>query len=116
LVDILEPIEAKINLIQFNPHDGTQFRRSPIEQVLAFRSVVIRGGRVCTIRDSRGDDELAACGQLGDVARAARGAPKGPLPPPERFLAALAGGGGGGSGCGGGGGAAAGAGGEGIDD
>ncbi|KAI8463563.1 MAG: hypothetical protein J3K34DRAFT_372547 [Monoraphidium minutum] len=94
LVDILEPIEAKINLIHFNPHEGTQFRRSPTEQVLAFRSVVIRGGRVCTIRDSRGDDELAACGQLGDVSKAAR--PARPLPPPERFLGALAGGGGGG--------------------
>ena len=25
----------------------------------------VQGGRVCTIRDSRGDDEMAACGQLG---------------------------------------------------
>jgi hypothetical protein len=24
-----------------------------------------QGGRICTVRDSRGDDEMAACGQLG---------------------------------------------------
>ena len=29
------------------------------------RSILIQSGRVCTIRESRGDDEMAACGQLG---------------------------------------------------
>lgn len=46
---------------------------------------MIQGGRVCTIRDSRGDDQLAACGQLGDVSKALR-----------RPRGALRGGGGGG--------------------
>jgi hypothetical protein len=72
LVEILEPVEAKINLINFNAHEGTPFARTSTEQLLAFRSVVIKGGRVCTIRDSRGDDQLAACGQLGDLGNAAR--------------------------------------------
>lgn len=26
---------------------------------------MIQAGRVCTVRESRGDDEMAACGQLG---------------------------------------------------
>jgi hypothetical protein len=76
---------------QFNPHPGTEFRRTPDDRLLAFRSVVVRGGRVCTIRDSRGDDELAACGQLGDVSKARR-------PRPQQGPAAGGGGGGGGEG------------------
>lgn len=34
-------------------------------QEFACRSQLIEAGRVCTVRDSRGDDEMAACGQLG---------------------------------------------------
>jgi 23S rRNA (adenine2503-C2)-methyltransferase len=75
-VGLLEPIEAKFNLITFNPHEGAPFSRTPVEQLLAFRSVLIRAGRVCTIRDSRGDDQLAACGQLGDVSQAVRRPPR----------------------------------------
>jgi 23S rRNA (adenine2503-C2)-methyltransferase len=78
----------QVNLICFNPFAGTRFRASPMEQVLAFRSVLIQGGRVCTIRDSRGDDEMAACGQLGNPLASAKSAPI--LEPPERFRDALA--------------------------
>jgi 23S rRNA (adenine2503-C2)-methyltransferase len=94
LVALLDPIEAKVNLITFNPFPGTKFGRTPIEQVLAFRSVLIRAGRVCTIRDSRGGDAAAACGQLGDVEGAAA----------ARRSRLAGGGGSGGSGGGGGGG------------
>lgn len=59
-----------------------------MDAVLAFRSVLIQGGRVCTIRDSRGDDEMAACGQLGNPLASAKSAPI--LPVPEGFEAALA--------------------------
>lgn len=72
----------------FNPFGGTRFKPSPIQDVLAFRSVVIQAGRICTIRDSRGDDEMAACGQLGNPLLSAKSAPI--LEPPERFKAALA--------------------------
>lgn len=78
----------QVNLICFNPFAGTRFRSSPMADVLAFRSVLIQGGRVCTIRDSRGDDEMAACGQLGNPLLSAKSAPI--LEPPERFRAALA--------------------------
>ncbi|KAJ9526768.1 hypothetical protein QJQ45_017480 [Haematococcus lacustris] len=65
LVELLAGINAKVNLICFNPHSGTLFLPSLPEAVAAFRSVLIQAGRVCTIRSSRGDDEMAACGQLG---------------------------------------------------
>lgn len=72
----------------FNPFLGTRFRASTIEQVLAFRSVLIQAGRICTIRDSRGDDEMAACGQLGNPALSSKSAPV--LQPPPQFEHVLA--------------------------
>jgi len=33
-------------------------------------SLCLQARRVCTIRDSRGDDEMAACGQLGSLEEA----------------------------------------------
>ena len=75
-----------------------------------FRRTLVQAGYVCTVRASKGDDTMAACGQLGDLAAASRPAPM--LQPPERLRAALLGGGGAASGregpkgdcgCGGGG-------------
>lgn len=83
LLKLLEGIEAKVNLIVFNPHEGTRFKPSHMPDVMAFRSILIRGGRVCTLRDSRGDDEMAACGQLGDPGTTAKPAPI--LEPPSRL-------------------------------
>ena len=67
LLELLSGIEAKVNLIAFNAHVGTPFKPSTGPAMLAFRSQLIAGGRVCTVRESRGDDEMAACGQLGDL-------------------------------------------------
>ena len=61
--------------------------RSCAPQIQAFRSVLIQAGYVCTVRDSRGDDEMAACGQLGDVGGLGARAPV--LRVPERFQGAL---------------------------
>eukprot|EP00892_Ulva_mutabilis_P001504 jgi/Ulvmu1/11354/UM075_0014.1 len=66
LLGLLEGIEAKINLIVFNPHEGTVYQASDTHTVEDFRHTLIQGGRVCTIRDSRGSSEMAACGQLGN--------------------------------------------------
>ena len=65
LLHVLRNVKCKINLIVFNPHDGTEYAASADSSVAAFRDVLIRGGRVVTVRASRGDDEAAACGQLG---------------------------------------------------
>lgn len=90
LLTLLEPVNAKVNLIQFNPYAGTRFQPSSLDTMLAFRSILVAAGRVCTIRASRGDDQMAACGQLGDpVGPDVKGAPL--LPVPERFQSALLG-------------------------
>ncbi|KAG2489539.1 hypothetical protein HYH03_011990 [Edaphochlamys debaryana] len=83
LASMLSRVNCKVNLICFNPHAGTRFRPSTDEAICAFRSVLIQSGLVCTIRDSRGDDEMAACGQLGAVGLPFRPSPI--LEPPERF-------------------------------
>jgi 23S rRNA (adenine2503-C2)-methyltransferase len=68
LLDLVQGVECKINLIVFNPHEGTVYEASDDDTVNEFRSILIQGGRVCTIRDSRGSSEMAACGQLGNAA------------------------------------------------
>lgn len=66
LIQLLRNVRCKINLIVFNPHEGTPFEASTPEAVYAFRDVLIKGGHVATVRSSRGDDKMAACGQLGN--------------------------------------------------
>lgn len=66
LLALLEGVRCKINLIVFNSHEGTKYRESSQKSVDAFRDILIRGGRVVTVRASRGDSTMAACGQLGE--------------------------------------------------
>ena len=70
LLSLLKGVKCKINLIVFNPHEGTEYRASTQEAVVAFRDILIKGGRVATVRCSRGEDSMAACGQLGEGKRA----------------------------------------------
>ncbi len=65
LVTLLEKIECKVNLIVFNSFDGSPFLPSEMPDVRNFRNHLVGNKLVCTIRCSRGDDEMAACGQLG---------------------------------------------------
>ncbi len=69
------------------PYTGHAFLVAP-SQVRAFRGVMLEAGRVCTVRVSKGDDEMAACGQLGDVSLAKRPVPVSPPPPAIRDLLA----------------------------
>ncbi len=69
LLALLDGVAAKVNLLNFNPHAAAVFGRSGRGD--AFRRALLDGGRVCTVRASRGgDDAMAACGQLGDPAAA----------------------------------------------
>lgn len=45
--------------------EGSEFRCSDQTTIQAFRRRLADGGAMCTIRQSRGDEEMAACGQLG---------------------------------------------------
>jgi 23S rRNA (adenine2503-C2)-methyltransferase len=61
-------LQAKFNLIPFNPFEASGLKRSPQAQVQAFAKILLDAGIVTTVRKTRGDDIDAACGQLaGDV-------------------------------------------------
>ena len=53
-----------MNLIPFNPFQGSQYHTSPKSQVLAFQQLLNDAGIKTWIRRTRGDDIDAACGQL----------------------------------------------------
>jgi 23S rRNA (adenine2503-C2)-methyltransferase len=64
LVRMLAPLKSKVNLILFNPFVGAPFQPSPRAQVDAFQAILHQGNLTATIRESRGQDIAAACGQL----------------------------------------------------
>jgi len=64
LVKLLAPMKAKVNLIFYNPLEGSPLRTSPRAAVEAFQAVLRNGNLTATIRESRGLDIAAACGQL----------------------------------------------------
>lgn len=64
LVKLLSGIKAKVNLIYFNPYPGTEYQRPTKGDMIAFQEYLTNHGLLCTIRDSKGIDISAACGQL----------------------------------------------------
>ena len=64
LVKLLAPMRAKVNLIFYNPFEGSPLRTSPRAAVEAFQAILKNGNLTATIRESRGLDIAAACGQL----------------------------------------------------
>ncbi|WP_420904327.1 23S rRNA (adenine(2503)-C(2))-methyltransferase RlmN [Candidatus Magnetaquiglobus chichijimensis] len=68
LVNWLKGIPSKVNLLAFNPWPGAPYAPTPREQILRFQEVVANAGLVTIIRDSRGADVGAACGQLAGTA------------------------------------------------
>lgn len=64
LAMLLRPIRAKINLIPFNEHEGCQFRRPRETVILQFQQHLVDQGYTAIIRNSKGHDISAACGQL----------------------------------------------------
>jgi 23S rRNA (adenine2503-C2)-methyltransferase len=68
LAGALEGIQAKINLIPFNPHQGTPMSPPSMVRTRLFQDILLRRYYTAIIRKSRGSDILAACGQLGGKA------------------------------------------------
>ena len=64
LVKLLTGIKAKVNLIYFNPYQGSPYERPSKEDMVQFQEYLVSHGLLCTIRDSKGIDISAACGQL----------------------------------------------------
>ena len=61
---ILRKIPCKINLLAYNEAEGIPYRSSPRERILAFQDILRQAHYSVFIRNSRGTDISAACGQL----------------------------------------------------
>jgi 23S rRNA (adenine2503-C2)-methyltransferase len=64
LVRLLKGLRCKVNLIPLNPHEESDLQRPPDETVLAFQKVLADNKMTALIRESKGQDIFAACGQL----------------------------------------------------
>ncbi len=72
LIKLIAGIPAKINLIPFNSWPGASYERSEWDRIEAFAEIVNRAGYASPIRTPRGQDILAACGQLKSATERAR--------------------------------------------
>jgi len=64
LVKLISGIPAKINLIPFNEWPGSAYKRSDWSQIKKFSDIIHRAGYASPVRTPRGEDIMAACGQL----------------------------------------------------
>ncbi len=64
LARLLRDVPCKINLIPFNPFDGTGYGRSSMKRINRFRDILMERGIITVTRRTRGDEIDAACGQL----------------------------------------------------
>ncbi|MDI6801189.1 MAG: 23S rRNA (adenine(2503)-C(2))-methyltransferase RlmN [Thermodesulfovibrionales bacterium] len=64
LISLLKGIPSKVNLIPFNPYEGSEFKTPDDKRILKFQDILIKGNITALIRKSKGQDILAACGQL----------------------------------------------------
>lgn len=72
LVKLLEGIPAKVNLIPFNEWPGAPYKRSSGNRIHAFADIIYHAGYATPIRTPRGEDIMAACGQLKSATERAR--------------------------------------------
>ncbi len=70
LGETLKDTQCIINLIPFNPFPDSKFKRPTDESVLRFQKIVEKYKIPVLIRGTKGDDILAACGQLNSTLNA----------------------------------------------
>jgi len=73
LAKLLRPVKAKINLIPFNEHPESEFKRPDKSVIEAFQTELLQKHYTAIIRWSKGADISAACGQLRGKAMAEKG-------------------------------------------
>ena len=64
LIKLIKGIPAKINLIPFNEWPGAPYQRSDWARIKRFADIIYKAGYASPIRTPRGEDIMAACGQL----------------------------------------------------
>ncbi|WP_322866775.1 23S rRNA (adenine(2503)-C(2))-methyltransferase RlmN [Aquicoccus sp. G2-2] len=72
LIALIKGIPAKINLIPFNEWPGAPYKRSSNNRIRAFADIIYKAGYASPIRTPRGEDIMAACGQLKSATERAR--------------------------------------------
>jgi 23S rRNA (adenine2503-C2)-methyltransferase len=72
LIKLIDGIPAKINLIPFNEWPGAPYKRSSNNRIRAFSDIIHRAGYASPVRKPRGEDIMAACGQLKSATERAR--------------------------------------------
>jgi 23S rRNA (adenine2503-C2)-methyltransferase len=73
LIRLVKGIPTLMNLIPFNPFEGSGYRTSPDNRVRRFSQILADAGITTVVRRTRGEDIDAACGQLvGKVADKSR--------------------------------------------
>ncbi len=65
LIGWLKPLNANVNLIEYNPHEKCEHQSSPGNRIKTFKAQLEKANLTVTIRYRRGRDIQAACGQLG---------------------------------------------------
>jgi 23S rRNA (adenine2503-C2)-methyltransferase len=73
LVELLKGLPCMVNLLMFNPFQNAPFERPDEEHVYTFRNILLNHGLVTVVRNSRGKDINAACGQLRATSSSAVG-------------------------------------------
>ena len=64
LLRLLDGLNCRINLIRFHTIPNTPFISANEQSMIKLRDDLSSKGIICTIRASRGEDILAACGLL----------------------------------------------------
>lgn len=82
LVRLLHGIRSKVNLIYWNPFEGADYTRATTEKTQRFQRILLDHGISASIRESRGPDIAAACGQLAGRAEPETKTPAGEPPSP----------------------------------
>lgn len=66
LVAFVKKVPSKVNIIQYNPIDNGDYTQAPQEKVDAYIKALNEVGVIAKVRQSRGQDIDAACGQLAN--------------------------------------------------
>jgi 23S rRNA (adenine2503-C2)-methyltransferase len=72
LIELIKGIPAKINLIPFNLWPGTEFECSTEAHIKQFAAIIEKAGYIAPVRTPRGQDIMAACGQLKSASMKAK--------------------------------------------
>ncbi len=64
LIKLLKGIPTLMNLIPFNPFEGSGYKTSSKQAVSRFTGILHKAGMTTVVRKTRGEDIDAACGQL----------------------------------------------------